>query len=44
MQIFALNQWTEADDSCGCIRENLDEAEEEGNPIGRPAFSTYLDP
>jgi hypothetical protein len=31
MQIFTLNPWTEAG------RENLEEAEEEGNSVG-PAF------
>jgi hypothetical protein len=29
---------------CGWIREKLEEAEEEGDPIGRPAVSTNLDP
>jgi hypothetical protein len=31
MQIFTPNQWTEAADHCGWIRENLGEAEEEGD-------------
>ena len=31
MQIFAPNQWTEAADPPGWIRERLEEAEEEGN-------------
>jgi hypothetical protein len=31
-------------DPCGCIRETLEEAEEEGNPIGRLAVSTNQDP
>jgi len=31
-------------DPCGWIREKLEEAEEEGNPIGRPAASTNLVP
>jgi hypothetical protein len=31
-------------DPCGWIKEKLEEAEEEGNPIGRPAVSTNLDP
>jgi hypothetical protein len=44
MQIFTPNQWTEAGDPCGLIRESLEEAEEEGKPIGRPAVSTTLDP
>jgi hypothetical protein len=44
MQIFISNQWTEADEPCGLIREKLEEVEEEGDPIGRPALSTNLDP
>jgi hypothetical protein len=43
MQILTPNQWIEAGDSCGRIREKLEEAEEEGDPIGRPAVSTNLD-
>jgi hypothetical protein len=42
MQIFAPNQWTEAAHFCGLIREKLEEAEEEGNPVGGPAVSTHL--
>jgi hypothetical protein len=44
MQIFALNQWTEAADPCCRTMEKLEEAEEEGNPIGGPAVSINLDP
>ena len=44
VQIFTPNQWTEAADPCGWIREKLEEAEEEGDPIGRPAVSTNPDP
>jgi hypothetical protein len=44
MQILTHNQWTEAADPCDWIREKLEEAEEEGNPIGRPAVSINLDP
>jgi hypothetical protein len=44
MQIFAPNQWTEAGDPCGRIREKLEEAEEEEAPQGRPAVSTNLVP
>jgi hypothetical protein len=44
MQIFTPNQWTEAGDPCSWIKEKLEEAEEEGNPIGRPAVSINLDP
>jgi hypothetical protein len=41
--IFTSNQWTEVDDHCGWIREKLEEAEEEVNPVGGPAVSTLLD-
>ena len=41
--IFTPNQWTEAADSCGWIREKLEEAEMEGNPVDGPAVSTHLD-
>ena len=44
MQIFTPNQWTQAADSCGLIREWLKEAEEEGVPVGGSAISIYLDP
>ena len=46
MQIFAPNQWTEATDPCGWIRENLEEAEEEEeeDPVGGPAVSINLNP
>ena len=44
MQIFAPNQRTEAADPCGLIREKLEEAEEEGDPVGGPAVSINLDP
>ena len=43
MQKFTCNQWTEAGNSCGWIREKLEEAEEEGEPVERPAVSTNLD-
>jgi hypothetical protein len=39
--VFALNQWAEADDPCGWIREKLDEAEEE-DTVGESALSTKL--
>ena len=42
-QIFTPNQWTEAGDSCGWIREKLKEAQEYGYPVGRPAVSTNRD-
>jgi hypothetical protein len=44
MQIFILNQGTEAADPCGWIREKLEEAEEEGDPVGQPAVSINLLP
>jgi hypothetical protein len=44
VQILTSNQWTEVGDPCDWIRERLEEAEEEGDPIGRPAVSTNLDP
>jgi hypothetical protein len=44
MQIFASNQWTEVAYPCGCIREMLEEAEEEGDPAGGPAVTINLDP
>jgi hypothetical protein len=44
MQLFVHNQLTEAADPCGWIRERLEEAEEEGNPVGGPAVSINLDP
>jgi hypothetical protein len=44
MQIFALNQWTEAADPCDLIREKLEEAEKEDDPVGGPAVSISLDP
>ena len=44
MQIFTLNQGTEAADPCGRIKGKLEEAEEEGDPVRGPAVSIYLDP
>ena len=38
------SQWTETGDPCVWIRELLQEAEEEGDPIGRPTISTNLEP
>jgi hypothetical protein len=43
MQIFAPNQWTEAGDPSGWTRRKVEEAEEEGNPVGEPALSINLD-
>jgi hypothetical protein len=36
MQILTPNQWTEAADPCGWIREKLEKAEEDPDPMGRP--------
>jgi hypothetical protein len=44
MQLFSPNQWSKAGDPCGWIREKLEEAEEESDPIGGPAVSINLDP
>jgi hypothetical protein len=44
MQILIPNQWREAGEPSGWIRKRPEEAEEEGNLIGRPAVSTSLDP
>ena len=43
IQIFVCSQWIEAADTCGWIRERLEETEE-GNPVGGPAVSIILDP
>jgi hypothetical protein len=39
MQKLKPNQWTEARDLCGGVREKLEEAEKEVNPMERPAVS-----
>ena len=45
MQIFIPNQWREAADPCGRLREKLKEAEEEeGDPVGGPSVSINLEP
>jgi hypothetical protein len=44
MQILAPNQWTEAANPCGWIRERLEEAQKKGDPVRRPAVSINLDP
>jgi hypothetical protein len=43
MKLFAPNQWTEAIDLYGGIREKLEEAKERV-PIGEPAVSINPDP
>ena len=42
--MFAANKWTEAPDPCGWGRGKLEEAEEEGHPVGGPAVSINLNP
>jgi len=44
MQICAPNQWTEAAEPSGWIKEKLEEAEEEGNPVRGLAVSINLEP
>ena len=41
MYILTPNQCTEVEDPCGRIREKLEEAEEEDNPIGRSTVSAW---
>ena len=42
IQIFTSNQWTEAADSYGWIREKLKDAEEQSDPVAGPAVSSNL--
>jgi hypothetical protein len=42
VQILTPNQWNEVWEPCDRIRERLEEVEEEGDPIGKPAVSTNL--
>jgi hypothetical protein len=44
MQIFSPTLWAEAPDPCGSIRENLEEAEKEGDPVRGSAVSINLVP
>jgi len=44
MPIFIPKQFIEAGDKFGWFSEKLEEAEEEGDPIARPAESTKQDP
>jgi hypothetical protein len=44
MQILVPNQWTETADPCGQIREKLEEADEEGDPVEGPEVSINLKP
>ena len=38
-----LNQWSEVGNPYGWIRKRLEEIEEDGDTIGRPAVTTNLD-
>ena len=42
MQILTSNQWTEVMDPYRGIREMVEEAQEEGDPVGGPVLSTNL--
>jgi hypothetical protein len=44
IQILTPSQWTEVKGPWAWTRKKLEEAEEEGNPIGKPAVSTNLNP
>jgi hypothetical protein len=44
MQILACNHWNEVRDFYGLIRGRIEEAEGEGDPIGRPTVLTNQDP
>ena len=44
MDVDTPNHWTEVRDPYGGIRGRIEGAEGEGDPIGRPAVSTNLDP
>jgi hypothetical protein len=44
MQICTPNHWNEVGDPYGVTGGKIKEAEGEGDPIGRPAFSTNPDP
>jgi hypothetical protein len=40
IQSLIPNHWTEVVDLCAWVRKRLEEAKEEGHPIGKPAVST----
>jgi hypothetical protein len=44
MQKIIPHHWAEFGDPCGRIREKLEEAEEDGDTVGRSAVSINLDP
>jgi hypothetical protein len=41
---LTFNYWTEVGDPYAWIRGRIEEADEEGNPIGKPTVSTNPDP
>jgi hypothetical protein len=41
---ICTNQWAKAADPCGWIREKLEDAEEDCDPVGEPTVSINLDP
>ena len=43
-QILTVNHWTVVSDFHRTVRERMEEAEGESNPIGRPKVSTNPDP
>jgi hypothetical protein len=44
MQILTANHWTEVRDPYGRVMRRIEEAEGDGNPIGRTTVSTNQDP
>jgi hypothetical protein len=44
MQILTTYHWSEVGDFYGQVRERIEESEEDGNPIGRTAVATNMDP
>jgi hypothetical protein len=43
-QIYTPNHWPEDGDPYDLISESIEEVKVEGNPIGRPAVSTNVEP
>jgi hypothetical protein len=44
MQILTVKHWTVVRDFYGRVRGRIEGTEGDGNPIGRPTVSIYLDP
>jgi hypothetical protein len=44
MQILTVNHWTEVTEPYGRVRERVEGAERDGNPLGRPPISTTWTP